>query len=395
MKKLMIILSVAMMSMTMSAADMTSTMTKYDCPYQITTDAGKQVDLDFACKFRLNGISGDTAHSNWLCDFTVEFDRPVTKDTVELFGQHLITGQAWKKNQLNTMKANTEVRLMGGDAPKAILMVLTPTFQCGVVNHTVENLGTTITVRFKLINPSKTSEFIVLDTVKYTFTNGVEDRGNLFDIRTDLQYSSKTNEWRGHGCKLQVPVWHPGEDTFDVAPGSHINIDDSLALSTDRPFAAYQEIVTTAEVTLTPCSLKTLEGYIKDYDFSDASGAVGYVQDDEDPSVKYLTCLASTPDGIKFVPMQPYDGSATDIDGKAVSTLTIIKRMDVDRTISRYMVNGVLYAWNGNPDVTVFKKKKGMRYKNRIEFIGSGELHSLYGNSGGGTTVSLGQPDSN
>ena len=112
-------------------------------------------------------------YANWYCDFYVMLDKDLGENQIFLGGNYGSLGWIGFHNGDLTLKANTEIPLLGSVAEKpwtyGQVAEIVGTFICGVGDVDDELSGATFTVMLRLTNPENENEFYNIETITYKF----------------------------------------------------------------------------------------------------------------------------------------------------------------------------------------------------------------------------------
>ena len=110
---------------------------------------------------------------NWECDFYVSLDRDLGENEIFLGGNYGSFGWVGFHNGNVTLAANEEIALLGSVTANpwtySQVKEYVGTFICGVGAVDEDLLGATFTVKLRLTNPEKKTEFYDVATISYTF----------------------------------------------------------------------------------------------------------------------------------------------------------------------------------------------------------------------------------
>ncbi|MBQ0087388.1 MAG: hypothetical protein KBS72_06880 [Bacteroidales bacterium] len=141
-------------------------------------------ELDQTQQGRVNTIlSQVNDYSGWNADFEVSFDKPVAANTVALCGQYLSWADGWIQFEIEkSMNSSDSYRPLKDNGYVSVTMtyfeILTKviTFNCGAINKSYDNIGTTMTVQLRLYEndgsngtDGETGKSYLIGEYKYTF----------------------------------------------------------------------------------------------------------------------------------------------------------------------------------------------------------------------------------
>ncbi len=135
-------------------------------------DSKLEAAYTFTCDETLEQAKNNP-YANWYCDFYVSLNKDLGENQIFLGGNYGIFKWVGFHNGDLTLKANTEIPLLGSvtTTPWTYLDVVDNVgeFICGVgdVNNALS--GATFTVKLRLTNPENENDFVDVETITYTF----------------------------------------------------------------------------------------------------------------------------------------------------------------------------------------------------------------------------------
>ena len=144
---------------------------------EIYGEAGTDVTLETAYTFSTTEVSetaSASVYANWNADYVVSFDKAVNANTVCLAGSY----DSWDNGKWiafmigSDLAAGENFQLLASanvTVNYTELCTNVISFDCGASNLASENIGTTMTVELRLINPNDATDYIVINSTSYTF----------------------------------------------------------------------------------------------------------------------------------------------------------------------------------------------------------------------------------
>lgn len=133
--------------------------------------------LECAYEFTAQGVDDTDPYAEWVCDYFISFDRPVSAGTMGLAGQYASFSSDWIYFDAPIdIPANLEIPLLdtvtnGGMSNWTYKQICegVQKFACGAYNNEIYNVGTTMTVELRLTNPQDANDYKVIGTYSHTF----------------------------------------------------------------------------------------------------------------------------------------------------------------------------------------------------------------------------------
>lgn len=192
-------------------------------PQMVTATLGMggsdTLDLDLDCYFVFETTeSADEAaagaYADWHADFVVSVDKDVEPMGIVLAGYYAAYCEGYNDGNWvaladasNTIAAGQEIRLLelmlgGGSMSYEELCQWVPVFECGAVDYTGNNSGTTLTVELRLYEMEKsaastkaeTGKYITIGTYTHTFTKEVSNVEGLKNAMSSGSHATLTED---------------------------------------------------------------------------------------------------------------------------------------------------------------------------------------------------------
>ncbi len=115
----------------------------------------------------------NSVYANWKADYVVSFDKAIAEGTICLAGSYASYNNGeWVAFTLEAMSQGETLQLLnwaGRDVRYYELCDWVQSFDCGAFNFSKANVGTTMTVELRLINPEDATDYKTINSTSYTF----------------------------------------------------------------------------------------------------------------------------------------------------------------------------------------------------------------------------------